>query len=138
MSLRKQLWFAIILILTLVFGVSFLVNTLSAKAYLEQQLGMKNADNASALALSLTQQGADEVLLELWLLLGLWLLDDWLDDELLDGWLLEEELLEEELLELELELGGVGGCGVVGLLALGQPVSARQAPTTRPSCVSCR
>ena len=65
MSLRKQLWFAIILILTLVFGVSFLVNTLSAKAYLEQQLGMKNADNASALALSLTQQGADEVLLEL-------------------------------------------------------------------------
>ena len=50
---------------TLVFSVSILVTTLSARAYLEKQLSMKNADNATALALSLTQQGADEVLLEL-------------------------------------------------------------------------
>ncbi len=43
--------------------------------------------------------------------------------------LLELELLELELLELdELLEGGVGGCGVVGLLALGQPASSRQAP----------
>lgn len=65
MSLHKKLWLAIIVLLLLVFSGSFLVSTLSAKSYLQQQLSMKNADNAAALALSLTQQGADEVLLEL-------------------------------------------------------------------------
>jgi EAL domain-containing protein (putative c-di-GMP-specific phosphodiesterase class I)/GGDEF domain-containing protein len=65
MSLYKQLWLAVALLLAMVFSVSFLVTTLSARAYLEKQLSMKNADNASALALSLTQQGADAVLLEL-------------------------------------------------------------------------
>ncbi len=65
MSLFKQLWLAIILLLSLVFGGSFVVSSLSAKSYLQQQLYMKNADNATALALSLTQQDADPVLLEL-------------------------------------------------------------------------
>jgi EAL domain-containing protein (putative c-di-GMP-specific phosphodiesterase class I)/GGDEF domain-containing protein len=65
MSLFKQLWLGVIFLLILVFSVSVLVTTLSARAYLEQQLSMKNADNASALALSLTEQGADKVLLEL-------------------------------------------------------------------------
>jgi tetratricopeptide (TPR) repeat protein len=65
MSLYKQLWLGVIFLLTLVFSVSVLVTTLSARAYLEQQLSMKNADNATALALSLTEQGADKVLLEL-------------------------------------------------------------------------
>ena len=65
MSLYKQLWLAIVFLLTLVFGGSFLVSSLSSKAYLEQQLAMKNADNATALALSLSQQDADRVMLEL-------------------------------------------------------------------------
>ena len=65
MSLYKQLWLAVILLLVLVFSGIFIVSSLSARAYLEQQLGMKNADNASALALSLTQQDADLVLMEL-------------------------------------------------------------------------
>ncbi|MEH6585121.1 MAG: EAL domain-containing protein [Halioglobus sp.] len=65
MSLHKKLWIAIIVLLLLVFSGSFLVSTLSAKSYLEQQISMKNADNAAALALSLTQQGADDILLEL-------------------------------------------------------------------------
>ena len=65
MSLYKQLWLGVVFLLALVFGGSFLVSSLSARAYLEQQLYMKNADNATALALSLSQQGADEVLLEL-------------------------------------------------------------------------
>ncbi len=65
MSLHKQLWLAVIFILTLVFSGSFLVSSYSARNYLEQQLAMKNADNATALALSLTQQEADQVLLEL-------------------------------------------------------------------------
>lgn len=65
MSLYKQLWLAVIFLLTLVFSGTFIVTSLSAKNYLEEQLRMKNADNATALALSLTQQGADQVLLEL-------------------------------------------------------------------------
>ena len=65
MSLFKQLGLAIVLMLTLIFVGSVLVSTISAKSYLEQQLTMKNADNAAALALSLTQQGADDVMLEL-------------------------------------------------------------------------
>lgn len=65
MSLYKQLWLAIILLLTLIFGGSLVVTSLSAKSYLEQQLSIKNADNANSLALALTHQDADEVLLEL-------------------------------------------------------------------------
>jgi len=64
MSLYKQLWLAILLLLAVVFSISFLVTTLSAKTYLQEQLAIKNADNATALALSLTQQGADPVLVE--------------------------------------------------------------------------
>ncbi len=65
MSLYKQLWLAVLLLMVLIFGVIFFVSSLSAKVYLEQQLYMKNSDNATALALSLTQQQADPVLLEL-------------------------------------------------------------------------
>jgi EAL domain-containing protein (putative c-di-GMP-specific phosphodiesterase class I)/GGDEF domain-containing protein len=64
MSLYKQLWLGVVFLLTLVFGGSLLVSSLSAKAYLEQQLYMKNTDNATALALSLSQQAGGEVLLE--------------------------------------------------------------------------
>ena len=65
MSLFKQLWLAILLLLSVVFAFSLAVSTLSARAYLEKQLSIKNSDNAAALALSLSQQGADDVLLEL-------------------------------------------------------------------------
>jgi len=65
MSLYRQLWLAIAALLVLVFGVSLLVTTLSARTYLQEQLSMKNTDNATALALSLSQQGADPVLIEL-------------------------------------------------------------------------
>lgn len=59
--------------------------------------------------------------------------DDWLLDEL------DEELLDDELLDDEDELdGGVGSegvCGVVGVLALGQPVRTRHRPAA-PTAVS--
>ena len=61
MSLIKQLWIAIALVMTIAFGVSMIVSVLSARHYLEQQLQVKNIDNATALALSLTQLPKDEV-----------------------------------------------------------------------------
>lgn len=65
MSLIKQLWIAIALVMTLAFGVSMAISVLSARHYLEQQLQVKNIDNATALALSLTQMPKDEVTVEL-------------------------------------------------------------------------
>ncbi|NIC42717.1 EAL domain-containing protein [Aquabacterium sp. A08] len=65
MSLIKQLWIAIALVMTLAFGGSLVVSVLSARHYLEQQLQVKNLDNATSLALSLTQLDKDPVTVEL-------------------------------------------------------------------------
>lgn len=65
MSMYRQLWLAIIVSMLLALAGSLLASLLSARAYLEQQLSMKNADNASALALSLSQQNPDAVTTEL-------------------------------------------------------------------------
>ena len=65
MSLIKQLWIAIALVMTIAFGGSMVVSVLSARHYLEQQLQIKNMDNATALALSLSQLPKDEVTVEL-------------------------------------------------------------------------
>ena len=65
MSLYKQLWIAIALLLLVVFGITFTINGVSSSRYLEQQLSLKNTDDATALALSLSQQELDPVVLEL-------------------------------------------------------------------------
>jgi diguanylate cyclase (GGDEF)-like protein len=65
MSLIKQLWIAIALVMTIAFGGSMVVSVLSARHYLEQQLQVKNIDNANALALSLSQLPKDPVMIEL-------------------------------------------------------------------------
>lgn len=65
MSLIKQLWLAIALGMALTFGGSLFVSMLSARHYLEQQLQVKNIDNATALALSLTQLPKDPVTIEM-------------------------------------------------------------------------
>lgn len=65
MSMYRQLWLAIVLSMLLALGGSLFASLLSARAYLEQQLSMKNADNAAVLALSLSQQAPDAVTLEL-------------------------------------------------------------------------
>lgn len=65
MSLIRQLWIAIILVMMLSFGGSFIVSTLLARNYLTEQLHLKNIDNASALALSMAQMPKDPVTVEL-------------------------------------------------------------------------
>ena len=65
MSLIKQLWIAIAVVMTIAFGGSMIVSVLSARHYLEQQLQVKNIDNATALALSLSQLPKDPVTVEL-------------------------------------------------------------------------
>ena len=65
MTLTKQLWLAVLAIMTLAFGISFLVSAWSAKTYLEDQLRLKNVDNANSLALSMSQMDKDPVLVEL-------------------------------------------------------------------------
>ncbi len=65
MSLIKQLWIAIALITVLSLGGSFVVSTLSARHYLQQELAVKNMDNATSLALSLSQMPKDPVTVEL-------------------------------------------------------------------------
>ena len=65
MSLIKQLWIAIAIVMTLAFGGSLVVSTLSARHYLAQQLQVKNHDNATSLALSLSQLPKDPVTVDL-------------------------------------------------------------------------
>jgi methyl-accepting chemotaxis protein len=65
MSLIKQLWLGIFVILLLALGGSFVISIMSAKHYLEEQLQLKNFDNATSLALSMTQMEKDPVTLEL-------------------------------------------------------------------------
>ncbi len=61
MSLIRQLWLAIALLMLIAFGGSFLVSSLSAKSYLEEQLSLKNLDNANSLASVLGQMPKDPV-----------------------------------------------------------------------------
>jgi len=65
MSMYRQLWLAIVTSTLLALLGSLLASTLSARAYLAEQLTMKNADNAAALALSLSQKNPDAVAVEL-------------------------------------------------------------------------
>lgn len=65
MSLIKQLWLAIALLMLMAFSISFIVSTLTAKTYLEEQLYLKNLDNAASLALSMNQLPKDPTLVEL-------------------------------------------------------------------------
>lgn len=65
MSMYRQLWLAIIVSTSLAMVGCLLASLLSARSYLETQLAMKNTDNATALALSLSQANADAVMVEL-------------------------------------------------------------------------
>lgn len=65
MSLVKQLWIAIGVVMTLTLLGSTATSIVTARQYLLQQLELKNADNATSLALSLTQLDKDPVTVEL-------------------------------------------------------------------------
>ncbi|MGL6042007.1 MAG: bifunctional diguanylate cyclase/phosphodiesterase [Deefgea sp.] len=65
MSLIRQMLAVIIISTLLAFMVSLIVSTVSARNYLEQQLYTQSSDNASSLALSLSQQAEDPAMLEL-------------------------------------------------------------------------
>jgi len=65
MSMYRQLWLAIIISTLLALGGSLFASLLSARGYLESQLTVKNNDNATALALSLSQGNPDGVMVEL-------------------------------------------------------------------------
>ncbi|WP_249979231.1 bifunctional diguanylate cyclase/phosphodiesterase [Vreelandella olivaria] len=65
MSLIKQLWLAIIALLLLSFIGSLAISIASSRDYIEQEVRIKNEDNATALALSMSQLDKDMVTLEL-------------------------------------------------------------------------
>jgi len=67
MSLIKKLWIAIIVLIALAFSGSFVASTITAKNSLQQQLQIKNIDNAASLALSLSQMDKDPIKIELML-----------------------------------------------------------------------
>jgi EAL domain-containing protein (putative c-di-GMP-specific phosphodiesterase class I)/GGDEF domain-containing protein len=65
MSMYRQMWLAIILSTLLALLGGLLASTLNARSYLTEQLNAKNTDNATALALALSQQRADAVMVDL-------------------------------------------------------------------------
>src|SRR5690606_15797582 len=65
MSLYRQLWMALVLTTLLAVVGSLLASTFSTRTYLAEQLRVKNTDNATALALSLSRPGVEELEIEL-------------------------------------------------------------------------
>lgn len=65
MTLTRQLWIVIAVLITLTFISSFIVSGYSARNYFLEQLTVKNIDNVTSLALSLSQVEKDPVTVEL-------------------------------------------------------------------------
>lgn len=65
MSLIKQLWLAIIALLLLSFIGSLAISITTSRDYIEQEVRIKNQDNVTALALSMSQLDKELVTLEL-------------------------------------------------------------------------
>jgi len=65
MSMYRQLWLAILTSMLLALCGGLLASLVSARSYLESQLAIKNTDNATALALSLSLGNPDSTMVEL-------------------------------------------------------------------------
>lgn len=59
MSMNRQLWLSILVSMLIALGASLFASLLNARSYLETQLAMKNQDNATTLALALSQANSD-------------------------------------------------------------------------------
>jgi len=59
MSMYRQLWLSILASMLLALFASLFASLLNARSYLESQLALKNQDNATALALALSQGNSD-------------------------------------------------------------------------------
>ncbi|WP_024611942.1 LapD/MoxY N-terminal periplasmic domain-containing protein [Pseudoalteromonas sp. TB64] len=64
-TLKQELWIALLIVIFVGFISSVLISTNSAKDYFSTQLYLKNVDNASSLALMISQLDKDPVELEL-------------------------------------------------------------------------
>jgi EAL domain-containing protein (putative c-di-GMP-specific phosphodiesterase class I)/GGDEF domain-containing protein len=67
MSLIKQLWIAIIVMSVMALGSSFLISVYQTRLHLMEHLYLKNVDNATVLAMTLSQADKDDTTLELML-----------------------------------------------------------------------
>ena len=65
MSLMRQLWLAVVISTVVAFAGSLSISIWSARGYLVQELERKNSDNATSLALAMTQQEKDPVNIDL-------------------------------------------------------------------------
>ncbi len=65
MTLTRQLWLAILVVMLISFGGTCFISLLSARDYIHRQLTIQNQDNAAALALTLSQMAKDKGTLEL-------------------------------------------------------------------------
>lgn len=65
MSLFRQIWLAVIASALIAFAGSFAASMLAGRLYLTHQLAIKNNDNATSLALSMSQLDKDPVTIEL-------------------------------------------------------------------------
>ena len=64
-TLRQELWITLLVVIFVGFISSVLISTNSARNYFSTQLYLKNVDNASSLALMISQLEKDPVELEL-------------------------------------------------------------------------
>ncbi|MDR2186455.1 MAG: EAL domain-containing protein [Azonexus sp.] len=65
MSLFRQIWLAVIVSALIAFVGSFAASMLAGRLYLTEQLAIKNSDNATSLALAMSQLDKDPVTVEL-------------------------------------------------------------------------
>lgn len=65
MSLTKQLWVAIVAMISLTFLSGFLVSGITARTYYEEQLRVKNIDAATSMAMTLSALEKDSITVEL-------------------------------------------------------------------------
>ena len=65
MSVQRQLWLALLVSMLLALGGTLLASLWSARSYVSSQLSIKNTDNANALALALSQQNPEPVMVQL-------------------------------------------------------------------------